>query len=297
MTEPSQLDLGHLRGWIGRAEEASDLVTARMVMGLLATIAEAAPEPVDGAEAPLTAHWCLAPPIVPMAQLGLDGHPARGGFLPPTPLPRRMWAGGRLEFHDRLRVGDTVTRRSVIRDVTAKQGRSGTLCFVTVDHDIATGRGLAIRERQDIVYRDAEPPRGGNADPKADAAQSARPVTAAVAPEAEWRRTLPCSPVLLFRYSALTFNGHRIHYDRSYCRDEESYPGLVVHGPLQATLLVEFATELKGGRPPAAFDFRGVSPLFDGPDFTLNASTADGGLRLWTANAEGRTTMEAKAVW
>ncbi|MBX3536779.1 MAG: MaoC family dehydratase N-terminal domain-containing protein [Chelatococcus sp.] len=293
MTEASQLDIEHLRGWIGRSEEASDVLTDRLVRGLLATIAGDAQKPWDSADVPLTMHWCLAPPIAPMAALGPDGHPARGGFLPPTPLPRRMWAGGRLEFHDRLKRGDSVARRSVIRDVTAKQGRSGTLCFVTVDHDITTARGLAIRERQDIVYREAEPPRSGGA-PAGGAATPSPPAT----PAAQWQRIIPCSPVLLFRYSALTFNGHRIHYDRSYCRDEENYPGLVVHGPLQATLLVEFAASLRGGRTPTAFDFRGVSPLFDGADFTLNASDADdGSLRLWTADAHGWTTMEAKAVW
>jgi 3-methylfumaryl-CoA hydratase len=293
MNEASQLDIAHLRGWIGRSEEARDVLTDRLVRGLLATIAGDAQEPWDSADVPLAMHWCLAPPIAPMAALGPDGHPARGGFLPPTPLPRRMWAGGRLEFHDRLKRGDSVTRRSVIRDVTAKQGRSGILCFVTVDHEITTARGLAIRERQDIVYREAEPPRSGGAP----AGGAAVPSPSAM-PAAQWQRVIPCSPVLLFRYSALTFNGHRIHYDRSYCRDAENYPGLVVHGPLQATLLVEFAASLRGGRAPAAFDFRGVSPLFDGADFTLNASDADdGSLRLWTADAQGRTTMEAKAVW
>ncbi|MBS7697649.1 MULTISPECIES: MaoC family dehydratase N-terminal domain-containing protein [unclassified Chelatococcus] len=294
MTRAAQLDIEHLRGWIGRSDEARDVLTDRLVRGLLATIAIDANESWDSAEVPLAMHWCLAPPIAPMAGLGPDGHPARGGFLPPTTLPRRMWAGGRLEFHERLKPGDIVTRRSVIRDVAAKQGRSGTLCFVTVDHEITTARGLAIRERQDIVYRDAEPPRSG----EAQAGGAATPPWPTKPPEAQWHLVVPCSPVLLFRYSALTFNGHRIHYDQPYSRDEENYPGLVVHGPLQATLLVEFAASLRDGRSPRTFDFRGVSPLFDGADFTLNASDADGdSLRLWTADVHGRTTMEAKAVW
>lgn len=157
MVEPSQLDLDHLRQWIGRSEQASDVVTPRLVKGLLATIGEDALGLTDEMEAPLAVHWCLAPPIVPMAQLGPDGHPSRGGFLPPVPLPRRMWAGGRLEFYNRLRVADTVTRRSTILNVSVKQGRTGALCFVTVGHEISTERGLAIRERQDVVYRGAGP--------------------------------------------------------------------------------------------------------------------------------------------
>jgi 3-methylfumaryl-CoA hydratase len=292
MMEPSQLDIEYLRQWIGRTEQASDVVTARLVRGLLATISENSPEPVDGMEAPLAAHWCLATHTVPMSGLGPDGHPAGGGALPPVSLPRRMWAGGRLEFHDRLRVSDTVTRQSAIRDVSAKQGRTGTLCFVTVDHEISTARGLAIKERQDIVYRDV------------DTAKSASP-TGTPAPlqpssnprTAKWSRTVPADAVLLFRYSALTFNGHRIHYDRSYCVDVEGYPGLIVHGPLQATMLLEFAVALKEERTPTSFDFRSVSPLFDGAPFTLNADEEGDDLRLWTANAEGQVAMEAKAAW
>jgi 3-methylfumaryl-CoA hydratase len=290
MPEIVHIDLDHLRQWIGRSEQASDVVTSRLVTGLRATIDETAPDLVEEVESPLAVHWCLAPLTVPMAQLGPDGHPARGGFLPPVPLPRRMWAGGRLEFSDRLQVSDTITRNSTIRDVTLKQGRTGSLCFVTVDHEIATQRGLAIRERQDIVYRDAEAAR-----PASPTATPAPPEPAP--PKAQWSRAVPADPVLLFRYSALTFNGHRIHYDRSYCIDVEGYPGLIVHGPLQATLLLEFATSLKGGRPPRTFDFRGVKPLFDGSDFTVNAYEDGDGLRLWTANAGGQVAMEARVTW
>jgi 3-methylfumaryl-CoA hydratase len=292
MTEPLQLDLNHLRQWIGRSEEAHDVITSRLVKGLLVTISDSSPDPVKGMEAPLAVHWCLAPPTVPMAQLGPDGHPARGGFLPPVPLPRRMWAGGRLEFHDRLRVADTVTRRSSISDVTAKPGRTGTLCFVTVDHEISTTRGLAIRERQDIVYRSAEPAR--LASPAATPAQP-QPGLSIVA--AQHSRTARADPVLLFRYSALTFNGHRIHYDRSYCIDVESYPGLVVHGPLQATLLLEFAVSLREGHAPSTFEFRSIKPLFDGADFTVSADEDMDGLRLWTAGWDGQPAMKAKAAW
>ncbi len=276
------LDLDHLRGWIGRTETARDLVTARGIRELRATLDLPPGDPQPGEAAPVaTAHWCLAPPAAPQSALGPDGHPARGGFLPPVPLPRRMWAGGALEFPDLLRVGDTVERRSTITDVTAKEGRTGLLCFVTVAHEIHTPRGLAVRERQDIVYRGTDAPVGGSGSGAPPPAPSVRE---SIVPDA----------VLLFRYSALTFNGHRIHYDRSYCIEEEGYPGLVVHGPLQATLLCGFAARLMG-RQPARFSFRSVRPIFDGTPMGLCAVEAEGGFDLWTADAEGRPAMLAEA--
>ena len=150
-------DLDHLRQWIGRTEAASDIVTAQLVRGLRATLFLEIGAPKPGDAAPFTVHWCLAQPVYPMSELGPDGHPARGGFLPPVPLPRRMWAGGELEFLEPLRVGDEVTRTSRISDVTMKTGSTGALCFVSVEHLITTPRGIAIRERQDIVYRDVSP--------------------------------------------------------------------------------------------------------------------------------------------
>src|SRR5256714_11587862 len=152
MTE--KLDIDHLRQWIGRSEEATDTITAQLVKGLRATLFQEVGAPKPGDAAPFTVHWCLAQPVYPMSELGPDGHPTRGGFLPPVPLPRRMWAGGELEFFEPLRVGDEVTRTSRIADVTMKTGSTGVLCFVSVDHLITTSRGAALRERQDIVYRD-----------------------------------------------------------------------------------------------------------------------------------------------
>jgi 3-methylfumaryl-CoA hydratase len=290
MSANASFDLDALRAWVGRTERATDLLTPRLVQGLLATLDQDGPAPAEGQPAPATAHWCLAPPTVPMSGLGPDGHPARGGFLPPVPLPRRMWAGGALEFHEPLRVGDPVERESRIAGLTAKEGRTGTLCFVTVEHRISSHRGLAVLERQDIVYRDMDRPSSQGAPPAAAPPPEAR--------RPRWRRVVQADPVLLFRYSALTFNGHRIHYDRSYCIEEEGYPGLVVHGPLQATLLVELAASARDGRPPRLFEFRGVRPLFDGAPFSLNAAEAEGGgLELWAADAQGRTTMTAKASW
>jgi 3-methylfumaryl-CoA hydratase len=285
MTE--KFDLDHLRQWIGRTDDASDIVTAQLVRGLRATLFLDIGAPKPGDAAPFTAHWCLAQPVVPMSELGPDGHAARGGFLPPVPLPRRMWAGGELEFLDTLRVGDAVTRSSTISDVTMKTGSTGALCFVAVNHVITTSRGIAIRERQDIVYRDL-----------ATGSQPAAPIKPpSPPPAAAHRESHMADPVLLFRYSALTFNGHRIHYDRDYVTKVEGYPGLIFHGPLQAALLVEYAARLHGGEAPKTFSYRGVQPLFDGSEFSVNANTTTEGKELWTANSQGMPTMKARAAW
>jgi 3-methylfumaryl-CoA hydratase len=279
------VDLDHLRQWIGRTSEVSDTVTAQLVKGLRATLFQEIGEPRTGDAAPFTAHWCLGQPVYPMSELGPDGHPTRGGFLPPVPLPRRMWAGGELEFLDPLRVGDVAKRTSRIADVTMKTGSTGVLCFVSVAHEVTTPRGVAIRERQDIVYRDVS-----NAPPAAPAKAPPPP------PVAQHRETHVSDPVLLFRYSALTFNGHRIHYDRDYVTKVEGYPGLVFHGPMQAALMVEFAARLHG-KVPKSFSYRGVQPLFDGAEFSVNANETAGGMELWTANAEAMPTMKATAAW
>jgi 3-methylfumaryl-CoA hydratase len=277
-------DLDHLRKWIGRSAQGSDIVTAQLVKGLRATLFLEIGEPKAGDAAPFTVHWCLAQPVFPMSELGPDGHPARGGFLPPVPLPRRMWAGGELEFLDTLRVGDEVTRTSRIADVTMKSGSTGTLCFVSVEHQLATPRGTAIRERQDIVYRNV------SATPPAPA----KPVAP---PTAQHRETHVADAVLLFRYSALTFNGHRIHYDRDYVTRVEGYPGLIFHGPMQAALLVELAAKLHGGTAPGKFSYRGVQPLFEGSEFSVNANVLESGMELWTANSAGQPTMKGTAAW
>ena len=282
MTE--KLDLDHLRQWIGRSMQASDIVTAQSVKELRATLFLDIGEPKAGDAAPHTMHWCLAQPVAPASELGPDGHPARGGFLPPVPLPRRMWAGGDLEFIDMLRVGDEVTRTSRIKDVTAKTGSTGALCFVAVDHEITTPRGVAIRERHDIVYRDVST--GSPAPSK----------PAGAPPQTQHRETHMADPVLLFRYSALTFNGHRIHYDRDYVTKVEGYPGLIFHGPMQAALQIEFAARLRG-RVPKKFAYRGLQPLFEGSEFSVNASEINDGMETWTANSQGQPTMKGTATW
>jgi 3-methylfumaryl-CoA hydratase len=283
MTE--KIDIEHLRQWIGRTTEASDTVTAQLTKGLRATLFQEIGEPRTGDAAPWTVHWCLAQPVFPMKEGGVDGTSTHNGFLPPVPLPRRMWAGGELQFFDALRVGDEAMRTSRILDVTMKTGRTGTLCFVTVEYIVTTSRGPALRELRDIVYRDMP------TDQSMPAKVSSPP------PVAQHRESHMADPALLFRYSALTFNAHRIHYDRDYATRIEGYPGLLVHGPLQAALLVELGARLHGGTGPKKFSYRGLQPLFEGSEFSINAAKADIGMELWTASSDGQPTMKGTAIW
>jgi 3-methylfumaryl-CoA hydratase len=287
-TEPASFDaaaLDHLRSWIGRSEQHDDVVTPSPLAGLAATLDRVDdPAPLPGTPIPPLAHWLYFLPQAPQREIAADGHPKRGGFLPPVPLPRRMWAGGRLQFDHDLDVGDEVVRRSTITKVDAKHGRSGTLVFVTVRHEISNAGGVALREEHDIVYRDNPAP-------------GAPPPAPAMAPTDEQfsRRIVP-DPVLLFRYSALTFNGHRIHYDRSYVTEVEGYPGLVVHGPLIATLLLDLVRRQLPGARVRAFSFKAASPLFDIDEFTVcGKREADGSVALWARGDRGQLAMQARA--
>jgi len=272
--------------WVGRTESRADVVTTTPVAALAATLDRDDPLPRAGDPLPPLWHWLYFLPLARQSELGPDGHPKRGGFLPPVPLPRRMWAGSRLSFLHPLRIGEPIERTSTIVDVTRKDGRSGPLVFVRVRHEIAGSSGLAIVDEHDIVYRDVPAP-------------NERPATPPRASgTASWSRTIQPDDSLLFRYSALTFNGHRIHYDRRYVTEVEGYPGLVVHGPLIATLLLELA---RGARPEATvvrYSFRAVSPLFDIAAFTVNGVASDDGksLSLWAANPDGGLAMEATAT-
>ena len=283
MTDPATLDIDDLRRWIGRREEASECATADLVRRFRATFDDDPGDVSPGAAAPRMLHWCLAQPAAPTGALGPDGHPARGGFLPPVPLPRRMWAGGSLSFTGDIAVEDEVRRVSTVTDVAVKHGRSGPLCFVVVGHEIWSGARLVLHEVQDIVYRAA----GRTTTPAPGFS---------AAPEGRHRRTANTSPLMLFRYSALTFNGHRIHYDHPYVTQVEGYPGLVVHGPLQATWLLRLATDIHG-TPPARFTFRGQSPVFDDAPLMLHAQETGEGLSLWTARPGGPVAMSAEATW
>ncbi|MBL8350637.1 MAG: MaoC family dehydratase N-terminal domain-containing protein [Burkholderiaceae bacterium] len=278
------MDLEHLRDWIGRTERRSDDVTATPVAALSATLDRDDPAPLPGTDLPPLWHWLYFLPLAPQHEIGPDGHPKRGGFLPPVPLPRRMWAGGRLQFHHPLRVGDEITRDSRIADVSVKHGRSGSLVFVTVRHEIRNAQGLAISEEHDIVYRDAPAP--GAPAPAPQAAPAGETFSRLITPD----------PVLLFRYSALTFNGHRIHYDRPYVTEVEGYPGLIVHGPLIATLLLDL---LRRERPEAGvkrFEFKALRPVFDIHSFSVCGRFDSGQTtQLWTRDHEDWLTMQATA--
>ncbi|MBE7200376.1 MAG: MaoC family dehydratase N-terminal domain-containing protein [Parafilimonas terrae] len=267
--------------WIGRTREGHDLVTPRLMAEFRATFAPNL-APVGEGEAWPALHWCLAPETPSADSLGPDGHAAKGGFLPPVPLPRRMWAGGEIEIAAPLREGDAVTRVETVRDVSFKEGRSGKLCFVTVDHVISGPRGAAIRERQDIVYREAATAQTGTAAPgERDAPASY---------EAVW--AVPATPTLLFRYSAMTFNGHRFHYDHPYATQVEGYADLVVHGPIQVTLLLNLAaTQL--GHAPARFRYRGQSPMTANQTFSVCGRRTGTGWEGVTLDAGGHVCMRA----
>jgi len=250
-----------------------------------ATLFQDPGEPKAGDAAPLTMHWCYMMAIVAASEIGPDGHPARGGFLPPVPLPRRMWAGGTTDFSDVLRVGDPVTRRSEITNVELKTGGTGALCFVTVHHVYSTPRGPAITETQNLVYRDPAPASAG----------AKAPPPPAPAPKAAHSKAMTADPVMLFRYSALTMNGHRIHYDLPYAMDVEAYPALVVHGPLQATLLADLAVKSLG-KPLASFSFRGQVPAFAGTRLNVCGEPAEGGGSFWTEQSGGKNMVATATV-
>ncbi len=296
------IDIAYLKQWIGRTTEEEDLITPRLADAYRATLSGHLAN-VAGHEAPLALHWCLSTPSVAMEGLGPDGHPAKSTdentFLPPVPLPRRMWAGGGIETLQPLKLGDRVVRRSEIADITVKEGRAGTLCFVTVRHEYSTERGIAIRDRQDIVYRDAPPPVPPSAAAKPSVAAAA-PAKTSEAPIADLVQIAQPSPPLLFRYSALTFNSHRIHYDLPYAMNEEAYPGLVVHGPLQASLLFNLAATM-GGSVPKSFQYRGLAPFICGNTMQLCGKKTEGAedhaTKCWTQTTDGKTSMEATATW
>lgn len=268
--------------WIGRSESRTEAIAPDRVAALAATL-DLADAPGPGAPLPPGWHWLFFNPFARRGELGQDGHPRRGGFLPPVPLPRRMWAGGRIDYLAEIAVGATVEKRSEIVAIDRKLGKRGELVFVTLRHELSAGGTACIREEQDIVYRAPAAP--GTPSPPPEPAPGG-----ATASEEVWP-----DPVLLFRYSALTANGHRIHYDLPYAQEEEGYPGLVVHGPLTATLLQRFAERQGHGARLARFAFRGVSPLFADRPFRLEAMVEGEGLQLWARGPEGELAMRAEA--
>lgn len=272
-----------LAAWIGRREAVEDPLPPFPARALAATLDRSDLRVEAGDPLPPAWHWIHFLSAAPTADLDADGHPARGGFLPPVALPRRMWAGGRLRLLAPLRLGRPARRESEVVSIEDKAGRSGRLVFVLVRHRVTGSDGLAIEEEQDLVYREA---------PRPDAAPLPAPPAPAPGP---WRREIKPDPVLLFRYSALTFNGHRIHYDHPYVTGVEGYPGLVVHGPLIATLLLDLVGRQAPERRVIDFSFRAQSPLFCDRPFTVNGRpmAEGGGAELWAATAEGGLAMSA----
>ena len=278
----------NLQDWLGRTETVEDTATATPYAALAATLdwplTSAPQRPPTGTPLPHLWHWLYFLPIYPQSEIGPDGHAQRGGFLPPVPLPRRMWAGSDFEFHEPLLVGDALSRTSTIVDVKEKSGRTGSLIFVKVRHEVRRNgaQTVALTEHHNIVYRGAPQPDDVAPPPVAAPAQCA------------WDRTIVPDDVLLFRYSALTFNGHRIHYDRKYVTEVEGYPGLIVHGPLIATLLVDLVRRHAPGAFIRRFDFKAVRPTFDLHPFRLNAQPSEDGktVRVWAQDFEGWLTMQ-----
>ena len=271
-----------LQAWIGRQEVAVEAVTARHV-SLMSSVLESQ----QGERLSQCGHWIIAVPLVPLTELGPDGHIKLGRFLPPVALPRRMWAGSRMTFHRPLSVDDVVSRTSIVRSVTEKTGSAGGLVFVEVEHSYSTQENvLLVSENQSIVYRE------GHAAPK-------QPETVeSTAPGFEMQRTVAPDEVMLFRYSAMTFNSHRIHYDRSYAREVEGYPGLVVHGPLIATLLADLVARYHGPGPLESFSFRGQSPAFAGEVLHLAGRAQDRNVTLRAWGPDGRIVMKAEGrLW
>ncbi len=271
--------------WEPAVEEAYDTVSQTAAAALHGLFDADGPPPAAGDPLPPLWHWLAWLPSAPQRDLGPDGHPKRGGFLPPVPLPQRMFAGGRFEFHAPAEVGGPLHRRSLVTSVTEKHGRSGDLVFVEVNHEVSAGGRAVITEVQDLVYRQGgrytpEPPRpaGGEAE------------------EWAWQHDLGTHPTLLFRFSALTYNAHRIHYDRVYATETEGYPGLVVHGPLQAMALAELCRRHLPGRPLRAFRFRARRPAFDGPPLRLRGRpVGDDHVELVAVDESGQPTMTAEA--
>jgi 3-methylfumaryl-CoA hydratase len=277
-----------LKQWIGKSETVTDVATATPYAALSATLDRAPERPSAGTPLPALWHWLYFLPLHRQSEIGPDGHAKRGGFLPPVPLPRRMWAGSQFQFAKPLRIGDAMTRTSTIADVTEKSGRTGRLVFVKVKHELRRNdeTDVALTEFHDIVYREA---------PKPD---DVAPPPKAARDRAAWEVKWVPDDVLLFRYSALTFNGHRIHYDRRYVTEVEGYPGLIVHGPLIATLLLDLLRHRMPDAEIERYEFRAVRPTFDiNHFFVCGEPQADGKtIHLWARDHEGWLTMDATAV-
>ena len=275
-------DVTDVREWIGKEQIRKAVIDQRTCELLAVTLGEEVPEEGDALRLPW--HWSWFNDARPVSELGRDGHPKKGGFLPPVSLPRRMWAGGELKAHKPVLIGHEITRRSVIENIQEKSGRSGALCIVTVRHELIDAGTLCVEEKQSLVYRE---------DPKGEKSEPAF-VTPPTSPDSQIGFTP--DPVLMFRYSALTFNGHRIHYDVDYAREVEGYRGLVFHAPLTATKLYQLAREISGAEP-TGFTYRATTPLFCNEAITLCGKQDGENVTLWAENPLGSQAMIAEATF
>lgn len=279
MSEPE-----NLKKWIGKSRQIFDIVDLATCQRMAATLDQQATFKEGDALPPLW-HWCFFHLPQQTADLDRDGHAVRGDFLPPVALPRRMWAGGRLNYYQDIPIGGKVRKTSKIKSIKFKQGQSGELCFVTVEHRYVHQATTCLVEEHDIVYRQQSLPGGAAKKPQQAEMQ------------AQWSRKITPSSVMMFRYSALTFNGHRIHYDRDYCRDVENYPGLVFHGPLTATLLLDLAIANNPQKILKSFEFRAVSPVFDTAPFTIRGENTGKTSELQAVLDDGVLAMTAQATF
>lgn len=280
-----RIDMDHLSGWIGRTEVKAERIAPFPANALAATLDREDQPYTEGMALPPLYHWLHFLPVYRISQTNYDGHAKLGGFLPPVPLPRRMWAGSRLQFHAPLQIGAMLRKLSTVKSISHKKGRSGDLIFVTVVHQIFDGERLCTEEEHDIVYREAPDP------------QMPAPAVIPAPSMDRFSREVVPDPVLLFRYSALTFNGHRIHYDTPFATGTEGYEGLVVHGPLLATLLIDLVRREHPTAVIRGFEFRAKATIFGTKAFSLHGiEEGEGRLQLWAKRADGALAMEAVAL-
>ncbi len=279
----TKVDIEHLRKWIGKIDNVTDYVTPIVEQRYRATLNMDIGNPKDGDPVTSGLHWMLGWNLVKNDELGVDSHPALGEFLPPVPLPRRMWAGSEIKVLKPIKVGDKVIKQSTVADIQVKEGRTGLLCFVTAEYNFLVNDEVTINEKHNIVYRDISKSGGGSGYSKD------------IPEKADLCEKIFMHPTVLFRYSAIGFVGHRIHYDHPYTVNEENYPGLIVHGPLQATYLLRAAEKLMG-KPVKSFTHKVMAPVFANSEYIVGVDKMDdGSVSCWGATKEFGVTMRAEA--
>ena len=279
----TKVDINHLRKWIGKIDNVTDYVTPIVEQRYRATLNMDIGNPKDGEPVTSGLHWMLGWNLVKNDELGVDSHPALGEFLPPVPLPRRMWAGSEIKVLKPIRVGDKVVKQSTVADIQVKEGRTGLLCFVTAEYNFLVNDEVTINEKHNIVYRDISKSGGGSGYSKE------------IPERADLSEKIFMHPTILFRYSAIGFVGHRIHYDHPYTVNEENYPGLIVHGPLQATYLLRAAEKLMG-KQVKSFTHKVMAPVFANSEYMVGVDKMDdGSVSCWGATKEFGVTMRAEA--